>query len=60
MPEIAEDLQIFEERIAHNADTLIALGKAAWKKNRKRNTRVGQEEQLRRIEESLVNDAAGR
>lgn len=56
------ELEGFEEKVSANADALIALGLREWRKMRKRGytLRMSQEEQLRRAEESLLEDAGAK
>ena len=56
------DLIALEKSVAANADALIALGIREWRKMRKRGytLRMSQEEQLRRAEEALLEDAGAK
>lgn len=52
-----------EERISKNADTLIAIGKDEWlktRRKRKRPKKKPQQDQLRDIEDNLVEDDVGK
>lgn len=54
------ELEEFENRVSANADALIAVGLKEWyrtrRKNKPPNKKKGQEDQLREIEDKLVED----
>lgn len=52
------DCQLWEQHVARNADALISLGYKEWRKAHKRGhtVQISQEEQLRQIEDALVDD----
>ena len=54
------ELEEFENRVSANADALIAVGLKEWYRTRRKNKppkkKKGQEDQLREIEDKLVED----
>lgn len=54
------ELEEFENRVSANADALIAVGLKEWYRTRRKHKapkkKKGQEDQLREIEDKLVED----
>lgn len=54
------DLEEFEKRVSANADALISVGLKEWYRTRRKHKpskkKKGQEDQLREIEDKLVED----
>lgn len=55
---MTETLEQLQERISANADSLIAMGYKEWRKRHKRKLKrfITQEDRVRDIEESLIQD----